>query len=100
MHSYHDTYKRLPPAAVYDKNGKPLLSWRVLLLPYLEQKNLYMQFKLDEPWDSPHNARLAKTLVKVFAPLEDGKTHYRVFTGPGTLFEGTRGIRLADVRDY
>src|SRR5262249_21734482 len=55
MHSYHDTMGRFPPAIVRDKEGKPLYSWRVLLLPYLEQQNLYNQFKLDEPWDSEHN---------------------------------------------
>jgi RNA polymerase sigma factor (sigma-70 family) len=101
MHAYAKDHKRFPPAAVYDKTGKPLLSWRVLLLPYLDQKNLYMQFKLDEPWDSPHNKSWSDVLIKVYNPFAEvtGKTHYRVFTGPGTMFEGTRGVRAADVKD-
>src|SRR5205807_1197555 len=49
---------RLPPAVTYANDGKPLLSWRVMLLPYLEQDALYRAFRLDEPWDSPHNIQL------------------------------------------
>jgi hypothetical protein len=83
---------RLVAPAICDKNGKPLLSWRVALLPYLEQQPLYMQFKVDEPWDSPHNSRLIAQMPKVYAHPADadangrGYTHYRVFTGPQTAF--------------
>lgn len=49
--------QQLPPAALYDKAGRPLLSWRVALLPALGERALYDQFKLDQPWDSPHNRR-------------------------------------------
>src|ERR1700677_3496891 len=52
LHSYHDVYKTFPAAAICDKDGKPLLSWRVAISPYVEQLPLYNQFKLDEPWDS------------------------------------------------
>jgi hypothetical protein len=82
---FHDTYKTLPPAAICDKKtGKPLLSWRVAILPYMEQVNLYKQFKMDEPWDSPHNKKLADTIVPVFAPPgaksgEGSRTYYRAF---------------------
>src|SRR5882672_4340583 len=58
MHNYHSAYGQLPPAAVRDKNGKLLLSWRVLILPYIEQDNLFKEFKLEEPWDSDHNKKL------------------------------------------
>src|SRR5262245_11036025 len=64
LHNYHDTYGKLPPAAICDKAGKPLLSWRVAILPFIEQNALYKQFKLDEPWDSEHNKKLAEVLVK------------------------------------
>jgi hypothetical protein len=53
MHTYHDQFKSLPPAAVYSKDGRPLYSWRVLLLPYLEGNDIYKRFHLDEAWDSP-----------------------------------------------
>jgi len=66
LHNYHDTYGTLPPAAIVDKKGKPLLSWRVAILPYIEQDNLYKQFKLDEPWDSKHNLALSRMIVKTY----------------------------------
>src|SRR5262249_39906828 len=50
MHFYHDVHKRLPGPAIVDRNGKPLLSSRVAILPYVEQNALYKEFKLDEPW--------------------------------------------------
>ena len=54
MHNYEATYGHFPHD-ITDKNGKPILSWRVAILPFIEQDNLYKQFKLDEPWDSPNN---------------------------------------------
>lgn len=101
MCNYADEHKSsLPPAAIRDSDGRPLLSWRVLLLPYLEQQILFNEFKLDEPWDSPHNLRLLNRMPKVYAvPVQDEKTlksltHYQVFVGPGTAFEGPTGLRL------
>lgn len=76
------------PFAIADKTGKPGLSWRVAILPHLEQEALYKQFKLDEPWDSPNNIKLADPMPKVFAaPGTTGRyTFYRAFTGPNTAF--------------
>jgi hypothetical protein len=88
FHEYHLKHGQLPPAVVNDKDGKPLYSWRVLLLPYLEQEPLYRQFKLDEPWDSPHNEQFLKTTPEPFRERADpGLTHFQVMTGPGTAFE-------------
>jgi hypothetical protein len=88
FHNFNDAYGRLPPAIVFDKNGKPLYSWRVLLLPYLEQGTLYNQFHLDEPWDSPHNAPLSKTVVSVYSRpgMDSHMTFYQVFNGPGAVY--------------
>lgn len=91
---------KLPPAALCSKDGKPLLSWRVLLLPYLEQVTLFEKFKRDEPWDSPHNKALLAEMPKVYAPVtgatpEPYSTFYRVFVGEGTAFEGTQGLPLS-----
>src|SRR5271166_372859 len=58
MHNYASANNCFPPAATYTRDGKPLLSWRVLILPYLEQASLYNQFHLDEAWDSPNNKPL------------------------------------------
>jgi len=97
------SYEQFPPRAVTAKDGRPLLSWRVLLLPYLGEEELFQQFKLDEPWDSPHNKRLLAKMPSVYAPVRKGKephsTFFQVFAGEGTIFEGTRGSRIADIRD-
>lgn len=104
MHNYHDSYGKLPAQAIYSKDGKPLLSWRVAILPYIEQDNLYRAFKLDEPWDSDHNKKLLTQMPKGYAPpgIKTKKPHstfYRAFSGPGTIFEGKDGRRFADVPD-
>jgi hypothetical protein len=67
LHNYHDAYNRLPPPAITDADGKPLLSWRVAILPFIEEQALYEQFRLNEPWDSEHNLPLSKRLPKVYA---------------------------------
>ena len=104
MHNYHATDGTFPPAAVYSKDGKPLLSWRVLLLPYLEQNDLFRQFKLDEPWDGPTNKKLLAKMPEIYAiPRDKAKqshaTAYQVFTGAGTIFPGPKASRVADITD-
>src|SRR5207244_11694577 len=66
FHNYHDTFGTFPPAAIYSKDGKPLLSWRVAILPYLDQDALYQQFKLDEPCDSAHNKLLLDRMQPIY----------------------------------
>jgi hypothetical protein len=92
-HNYHDAYGFFP-GNVCDANGKPLLSWRVELLPYLEQGQLYNELKRDEPWNSPHNMKLLERLPPVYAPVE-GKaaknaTFIRAFSGEGAVFGGPK----------
>ena len=104
LHSYHDSYGTFPAAASYDKDGKPLLSWRVHLLPFLEQEALYRQFKLDEPWDSPHNKKLLAKMPAVYAlpgvrPKIEGGTVMQGFVGKGAFFEGKRGLRFSNITD-
>ncbi len=105
MWSYHEINNHFPPAAIRDKDGKPLLSWRVLLLPYLEQDDLFAQFHLDEPWDSAHNKPLLAKMPKQYAPPVQGKTKekyatfYQVFVGKGTIFEGDEGMSVTDITD-
>jgi len=104
MHNYADSHGHFPPAAICSKAGKPLLSWRVAILPYIEQDNLYRQFHLDEPWDSEHNKKLLEIMPKVYMPVR-GKvgpyeTFYRVFTGKQTIFPGGgRSSRIPDITD-
>jgi hypothetical protein len=102
MHNYHDQSGALPLHAIYSKDGKtPLLSWRVAILPYIEEGPLYMAFKLDEPWDSAHNkkliARMPKTYEISIGKKGEGLTYYHVFTGPGTLFDGAKKMKFTDI---
>jgi hypothetical protein len=104
MHNYQQTYGSFPAATVYSKEGKPLYSWRVTLLPFLVNDSLYKQFKLDEPWDSPNNIKLLPQMPKVFLdpsiPSKDNsETVYQVFVGKGTAFESHDGEKLATFTD-
>jgi hypothetical protein len=113
MHSYADANGFLPAAARCDAHGKPLLSWRVTMLRYIEQEALYQQFKLDEPWDSPNNIKLLPLMPKDYAFRDDkntpaGYTHYLVFVGNGAAFDPpqpkgphdeTPGTQLKDFTD-
>lgn len=104
LHNYHDVYGCFPAAATTDAAGKPLLSWRVAILPFLEQPGLYNRFKLDEPWNSPHNLALLGERPMVFAcPSEPNLgatvTHYLGLVGPGAFFEGTEGTQITSFID-
>jgi hypothetical protein len=66
LHSYHDKYECFPPAYVRGPDGTPWHSWRTLLLPYLQQENLYEEYRFDEPWNGPHNSQLIAKQPEVF----------------------------------
>lgn len=103
MHNFHDVHSHFPPQALADGSGRRTLSWRVLILPWLDQAPLYNEFHLDEPWDSEHNLKLVAKMPAVFKtrslsgdPLEAGKTRFvapltrnSVFgrVGPGTRIQ-------------
>ncbi len=103
FHNYISNSGHLPPLANFGSDGLPKLSWRVALLPYLEENELYKRFRQDEPWDSPHNKDLIDRMPAVFqtpdSPAPAGQTRIRGFAGRGALFEGTRGIGLDEVTD-
>ena len=94
-HNFVDSHqgKFVAATAFQTDKGEPGLSWRVALLPYLEEGWLYSQFHLDEPWDSPHNIKLLPLMPKVYGrpsrekEAKEGLTRFQVFVGPGTLFE-------------
>jgi hypothetical protein len=101
--NYHDAYGRFPPAYVADANGKPMHSWRVLILPYLERKPLYDAYDFDEPWDGPNNSKLAASVLKEYgclsAPHYGPTTNYVAVIGPGTAWPGDKTTSIADFRD-
>ncbi|MEC9094893.1 MAG: DUF1559 domain-containing protein [Planctomycetota bacterium] len=102
FHHHHDIHKRFPAQAITDKEGKRLLSWRVQILPLLDQQALYDSFKLDEPWDSEHNLKLLKQIPSVYVnpnSADSHKTNYLAVTGKGTAFENQQGTRLRDFLD-
>jgi prepilin-type processing-associated H-X9-DG protein len=104
MHNYVSAFGVFPPAATYDRDGKPLLSWRVLLLPYLEQGDLYKQFHLDEAFDSASNKPLGDRMPRVFecpsGELSQGLTTYEIIVDPRSMFTGKpTGVPLANVID-
>lgn len=80
LHSYEAVHRRIPARVVKDKSDRPLLSWRVLLLPYIGEEELYSQFHLDEPWDSEHNKKLLPRMPSIYgnpqAELPRGYTSY------------------------
>jgi hypothetical protein len=103
-HNYHDTHGHFPTAASYDKDGKPLLSWRVHLLPFLDGEALYNEFHLDEPWDSDHNKKLIDRIPAVYRANSDRpdlkvKTRFVVPVGEATMFPGSKPLRFSDVLD-
>jgi prepilin-type processing-associated H-X9-DG protein len=102
MHNYHGDYNIMPPPAILSKEGKPLLSWRVAILPYIEQDALYKQFHLDEPWDSPHNIQLLEQMPKTYEapnrPAERrGWTYYQAFVGKYAIMDPTEKVSLGAV---
>jgi hypothetical protein len=113
MLGFHDTMKTLPAPAICSKtDGKPLLSWRVAILPYIDELPLYQAFKLDEPWDSEHNIKLLPRMPKVYAPIgvkaEPHSTFYQALVGPETGLPlqrdkehdfGAKGVSLLGITD-
>ncbi len=99
LHSYHDAMESLPTGFA-DKSGKPGLSWRVAVLPYMDHAALFRLFKLDEPWDSPNNKPLVARMPPAFAPPRvetNGYTFYRGFSGPNTWLPPQSGPRPTGV---
>ncbi|QDU98117.1 DUF1559 family PulG-like putative transporter [Lignipirellula cremea] len=102
MIAYREQTGRLPPAAITGGDPpRPLLSWRVLLLPYLGEQELYEQFHLDESWDSEHNQPLLARMPDVYrsAEAEPGRTLFQIPKAQGGLFEAPGGLPEGQVSD-
>lgn len=102
MHNYASVNGHFPPPVVIGPDGKTPHSWRVAILPYLEQNPLYNAYKLDEPWDGPNNSKLIDKMPLVYAsPESKSKTSpsYFVFTGKHMIFDGTKGIDFPQITD-
>jgi hypothetical protein len=104
MHNYHDVYRSFPPREeARDQQGKTGLSWRVHLLPFLDQRELHGAFRLDESWDSPHNRPLIERMPEVYRSrvpnVASGQTTFLAPVGDDTVFGGPKAIRFQDITD-
>lgn len=108
LHNYHDTYGSFPPAMVTDASGKPLYSWRVLILPMIDEDRVYQQFDLSQPWDAPVNRKLVSEMPELYhSPISDGErsdgmTTYQALVDPKqarTALHPTRGRKLSEIQD-
>jgi len=102
---YHEKWGAYPPAYVADENGKPMHSWRVLILPHIEQQALYKAYDFSEPWDGPNNRKLAGNIPPIYrCPSQHGRgnltdTSYLAIVGPNTMWPGTAARKSEDVLD-
>jgi hypothetical protein len=102
--SFEENSNTLPAAFAASKVGKPLLSWRVAILPFIGEEELASQFKLDEPWDSENNKKLIERMPEVFkAPgskaAAEFKTVYLSVRGDKTVFSGAKPVKLRSITD-
>jgi prepilin-type processing-associated H-X9-DG protein len=102
--NYHAAFGCFPPAYVADTRGRPMHSWRVLILPFLHQQQLHGLYNFNEPWDGPNNRRLIGMMPRSFAcpsHRDEGTTctSYVVVTGPGTAFPGAGTAAIGDITD-
>ena len=106
LNNYESKWKELPPAITYDSNGKPMHSWRVLILPHLEEERLYKLYSFDEPWDGPNNSKLMSQMPRIYGcpflydrPGSEFKTSYRVLIDQRTCFPPNGSRRFDEIRD-
>ncbi len=103
LHNYHEHYGTFPPAYTVDSNGKRLHSWRTLILPYVDQGELFNKIDLSKAWDDPVNAEAAKTELYVYhcpsAPGPNNHTSYVVIVGANTCFPGAGSKTLSEITD-
>jgi hypothetical protein len=103
LHNFESAYKKLPATAGLDDNGEPMISWRVAILPFIEEAELYQKFNLDEPWDSEHNLALLEEMPDVFKhpnrKTEAGYTVYQAPINDQTLLRLKEPTRFANITD-
>lgn len=108
LHNYHDAFGCYPPTYVADEEGRPIHSWRVLILPYLDQTPLYNQYRFDEPWDGPNNRKLHEAVVGVYrcpsdppvsASADANCKNYVAVVGPETIWPGSKSVKRSDITD-
>ena len=101
LHNFHDANGDKFPRDIAGPDGKPLLSWRVAVLPYVGEGFLHTQFKMDEPWDGPTNRRLAGYVPEVFRSpgTGPGRTRVKMFRGPNAALDPAKPVSFPDITD-
>src|SRR4029077_12783364 len=105
LFNYESANGAFPPAYIADASGKPMHSWRVLILPYIDQAPLYDQYKFDEPWDGPNNSRLLSQMPPVYACPSHANTGaksntaYAAVFGEHCIFRGDNPVRIGEIID-
>ena len=114
FHQYHEKYGCFPPAYIADEAGRPLHSWRVLILPFMEYEPLYERYRFDEPWNGPNNSKLADEIPEPYqcpsftknmirfdkmTARESRMTNYLVITGPKTAFDHASCVSVRKIED-
>ncbi|QDU95336.1 DUF1559 family PulG-like putative transporter [Lignipirellula cremea] len=101
--AYQEVHGSFPPAYITDENGKPMHSWRVLLLPYLGQHELYARYDFNESWDSSNNYQVGEQCPAEFHcpsdPSDKKISRYQVVVGPGTGWKANEGVRIEEITD-
>lgn len=107
LHNYHDVFKSFPPAYISDDDGRPMHSWRVLILPFVEQQALYEKYDFNEPWDGPNNRLLLSQIPWVYrCPTCETRYHgnstftsYQAVVGKETVWPKDRACRISEIID-
>jgi hypothetical protein len=102
--NYHDANGRYPPPYLNGPDGRPWHSWRILILPYIEQSGVYNEYRFDEPWDGPNNRKLAGRMPVLYAftgSFRPGSatTNYLAVVGEETVWNASKPVTSADVAD-
>jgi hypothetical protein len=104
LQSYEYKHGHFPPAYIADKDGRPMHSWRVLILPYMDHDDIYQQYRMDEPWDGPNNRKLWRVRIPEYECPEQNDngnptTSYVAVAGPETVWHGTKPVSIEEISD-
>ncbi|TWU08672.1 hypothetical protein CA54_39080 [Symmachiella macrocystis] len=103
LHNYHDAYGGFPPAHTVDADGKPLHSWRMLIVPYLQKGTVYERTDFSKPWDDPANTEVAAMLEPIYVcpstVIERDYTSYLAVVTPESCMRPTEMRPITDITD-
>ncbi len=104
LQAYREDQGVFPPATLVDTDGRPLHSWRTLILPYLlEEETLYRSIDLTKPWHDPANAKSLRTVVNAYRCPASGSasntTNYLAIVGEDSFLNPTEPRAPSDISD-